>query len=251
MKPTKVYQEAVSKFTAVIGDEDQVAAVYLYGSMARGEIIPGKSDVDFWVFVKDDAFESKEAFIKLMAGLVQAGESLAQSDIPDFHAFCYYAESEANWLPACLVPNLQSDASSKLMLGSDRRPTMSSTAASRYTHKTSYFATMRRLMFLPLTPYLQMDTFNEKMTQHILGALKYVKYVAEAACAALSAYPGELAAIDKLGELLPEVETAVIQEIESYRVNYTPERDQPTLKPMLIKALNFIESVHLQLRSVA
>lgn len=251
MKPTKAYQEAVSKFTTIIHDVPLVDAVYLYGSMARGEIIPGKSDVDFWVFVKDDAFESKEAFTEMMTGLVQAGESLAQSDIPDFHAFCYYAASEANWLPACLVPNLQSDASSKLMLGADMRPAMSSTEASRYAHKTSYFATMRELMFLPLTPYLKLDTFNEKMTQHILGALKYVKYVAEAACAALSVYPGELAAIDKLGELLPEVETAVIKEIESYRVHYTPERDQQALKPMLIKALTFVETVHLQLRSVA
>ncbi len=249
MKPTKAYKEAVSKFTTVIADVPQVASVYLYGSMARGEIIPGKSDVDFWVFVKDDAFESKEAFTELMAGLVQAGESLAQSGIPDFHAFCYYAVSEANWLPACLVPNLKSDASSKLMLGSDIRPSMNSTKASRYAHKTSYFATMRQLIFLPLTPYLKMDIFNEKMTQHILGALKYVKYVAEAACAALSVYPGELAAIDKLGELLPEVETAVIKEIESFRVHYITERDQQALKPMLVKALNFVETVHIQLRN--
>mgnify|MGYP001378772419 CR=1 FL=1 len=249
MKPTEEYKSAVAEFTAVIGSVPEVAAVYLYGSMARGEIIPGQSDIDFWVFVHDEAFGNEADFDRMMNGLVEAGERLAQHNIPDFHAFCYYALSETNWLPAGLVPNLQSDASSKLILGKDVRSQMNSTDASRHTHKASYFADMRQYMFLPLTPYLQLDTFNEKVTRHVLGALKYVKYVAEAACAAMSAYPGEVGAIDKLNELLPPVDTAVIKEIESFRIHFTPERDQESLKTMLIKALTFVETVHIQLLS--
>lgn len=249
MKPTEEYISAVAEFATAIGGVAEVAAVYLYGSMARGEIIPGQSDIDFWVFVHDEAFDNEAEFDRMMNGLVQAGERLAQHNIPDFHAFCYYALSEANWLPAGLAPNLQSDASSKLICGKDVRSQMNSTDASRHTHKVSYFADMRQYMFLPLTPYLQLDTFDEKVTQHILAALKYVKYVAEAACAAMSAYPGELDAIGKLTELLPQVDTAVIKEVESFRVHFTPERDQELLKTMLIKALMFVETVHIQLRN--
>jgi predicted nucleotidyltransferase len=249
MKPTAEYKNALANFTAAIEEAPDVAAVYLYGSMAREEIVPGQSDIDFWVFVRDEAFADEAAFSKMLNGLAQAGACLAESNIPDFHAFCYYALSEANWLPAALVPNLQSDASSRLILGDDIRPRMSSSEASRYAHKTSYFADMRQHMFLPLTPYLQPVVLDEKAARQILGALKYVKYVAEAACAALAVYPGELEAINKLKELLPQVDTAVIKEIESFRIHYTAERDRDMLQVILLKALTFIESIHLQIRA--
>jgi hypothetical protein len=218
--------------------------------MARGTIVPGLSDIDFWVFVKDEAFFSKDAFVEMMGTLVRAGECLTNKGLPDYHAFCYYELSEAGRLPAGLVPNLKSDASSRLMVGDNIREQMGTSAASFFAHKTSYFADMRRLVFLPLTPYLRLEAeaIDEKAERYILGGLKYVKYAAEAGCAALSVYPGELAAIDKLKELLPEVETAVIREIESFRVNYTSEQDRGQLKTMLVKALNFVESVHIQLR---
>ncbi len=250
MKTIVDYKKAAAEFVATIKTSPDVAAVYLYGSLARGKIVPGLSDIDFWVFIKDEAFFSKDAFIKMMGTLIHAGECLANKGLPDYHAFCYYQLAEANRLPAGLVPNLQSDASSRLMFGDDIRKQMASSEASFFAHKMSYFADIRRHVFLPLTPYLQMETeaIDEKAESYILGGLKYVKFTAEAGCAALSVYPGELAAIDKLKDLLPEVETAVIREIESFRINYKPEQDREQLKTMLVKALNFVESVHVQLR---
>ena len=247
MKPTKVYVDAVSQFTKTIQDVPHIASVFLYGSMAREEIIPGYSDVDFWVILQDDAFANKKNFVETMAGLVESGELLANSGVPDFHAFCYYAASELDWLPAGLVPNLQSPRSSKVVVGTDVRAQMASTEASIYAHKMSYFADMRTQMFLPLTPYLAQMSFNEREEQHILLALKYVKYVAEAACASLNVFPGELDAITKLQELLPAVNTAVIHKIETFRIQYTAE-DKKNLKSILVSALNFVEAVHLQLR---
>lgn len=250
MKTITDYHEAAEEFVATLKKSPYVAAAYLYGSLARGEIVPGLSDIDFWVFIKDEAFTSKNTFIEMMESLIQAGERLASKGLPDYHAFCYYELSEARNLPAGLVPNLQSDASSRLMFGDNVREQMGSSAASFFAHKMSYFADMRRHVFLPLTPYLGLKTeaIDEKAERYILGGLKYVKYTAEAACAALSVYPGELGAIDRLKELLPEVETAVIREVEAFRVNYKPERERHQLIPMLAKALDFVESVHIQLR---
>ncbi len=248
MKPTEQYNDTLAQFVQTMRTP-QVKSCYLYGSMARDDIKPGQSDIDFWVFLDDEVFENKIAFRDVFETMVQAAKDLQESGLPIVHAFCYYAVGEAGWLPAALVPNLQSDVSSKLVIGDDLREQMGSTKASLYTHRTSYFTEMRQKMFHPLTPYLAKETYSEYEVAHILGALKYVKYLAEAACAALLMYPGELEAIPTLSETFPELDIHVIDEIEQYRMQYNHDRDHEKLHTMLLQALQFVESVHHNIRS--
>lgn len=248
MKPTAQYKETLAQFVQTM-NIPQVKSCYLYGSMARDDIKPGQSDIDFWVFLDDSVFADKTAFRDAFLTMAQAAKDLQRSGLPIVHAFCYYAFQEVGWLPAALIPNLRSEMSSKLVLGDDLRTQMACTQASLYTHKTSYFAEMRQKMFHPLTPYLAKEIYSEHEVAHILGALKYVKYLAEAACAALLLYPGEIEAIPTLGNTFPDLDIHVIAKIEQYRMNYDHDRDHKKLNGMLLQALQFVEFVHQHIRS--
>lgn len=242
------YQQTLAEFVQRIdqlGENGQ--SVLLYGSMARDDIIPGHSDLDFWVIVQEAAFHDLDRFQDMFDAFVQAGMALADSKLPVIHAFCYYADDELHLLPQALVPNLRAPRSSRIVWGRDMRPQMDSTPASRELHRTSYFMEMRQQVFLPLYPYLHKAALTAADCKQIVGSLKYIKYIAEAACAALDLWPGELAAISQLDTHLPQVDTRIIAIVEAFRTRTTPTYDPDEVQAMLRQALSFVEDVHAAL----
>ena len=216
------YENTLTKFIHEIGRlNNNGLSVLLYGSMARGDIIPGHSDLDFWVFLKKEALQNPARFREAYRAMVDAANVLADSGLPVIHAFCYYGESELLLLPQALVPNLRNEQSSRIVWGKDIRTQMGSTSASRTFYQTSYFVEMREQMFLPLAAYLG-KPLSEKDCRHIVGSLKYVKYVPEAACAALDLWPGELAAGQRLAEALPKLDMRIVAEVEAFRTGPNP-----------------------------
>lgn len=244
MPTTAVYEQALDNFVQTIGRlHENGRCVLLYGSMARGEVIPGHSDLDFWVILAGDVFREKTRFQQAFDVMVSACRELAASGLPVIHAFCYYGEDEIAWLPAALVPNLQSPRSSRIVFGDDVRAHMGSTAASHHLYRTSYFFEMRRHLFLPLTPYLRKGVLTEREVRHILGSLKYVKYLPEAACAALDLWPGEIDAIPRLAQEL-DVDVGVVARVEALRTRENPLADIEAVQATLRQALRFVEQVH-------
>ncbi len=139
------YEETLAEFSHFMAqDERSLRSVMLYGSMARGEVVPGHSDLDFWVFVRHESFADESRFSELLRRLTQAAQILADSGLPVIHAFCYYSDDELDWLPQALVPNLANDASSRVIVGDEIRAELSSTTASRALYRQSYFGEMRR-----------------------------------------------------------------------------------------------------------
>ena len=147
------------------------------------------------------------------------------------------------WLPAALVPNLQSPRSSRVVVGQDVRAEMSSTAASHHLYHTSYFFEMRRQLFLPLAPYLQKQALTEKEARYVLGSLKYIKYVPEAACAALDLWPGEIDAVPRLGQEL-DIDMGIVARVEALRTQESPLADLAAVQATLRQAMLFVEQVH-------
>ncbi|MCP5095967.1 MAG: nucleotidyltransferase domain-containing protein [Chloroflexi bacterium] len=241
----KAYEEALDAFTNTIsGLDENGRSVLLYGSMARKEIIPGHSDLDFWVFLQQDAFADRDRFSQAFGTMVAAGKQLLHSGLPVIHAFCYYNEDELDWLPKALVPNLQNEKSSRIIWGDDVRAQMSSTPASREFYRTAYFQEMRRQVFLPMIPFIFQDELNEKLCQMIVGGLKYVKYIPEAACAAFDEWPGEIAAVSRLGELLPHLDMELVRRVELFRTGTAPTAVSTTVQQFLKESLEFVEAVH-------
>lgn len=246
------YQQTLHAFTQKISElDDALLATFLYGSMARGDIVLGHSDLDFWVFVRQSVLADETQFKQVLSHMAECAKLLAQSGLPVFHAFCYYAEDEAQLLPSALVPNLQQEQSSRVIVGEDIRAQLGATAVSRTTHKAAYFAEMRFHIFHPLTPFIYKPDLSQKECGWVLGALKYIKYVAEAACVACDVWCGEQEALTQLGQLLPTIDASIIQQIEAFRTGPNPTDDPKKVHEMLLLALNFVEDVHTALNDRA
>ena len=251
MTPTiQDYENTLAAFTAAISrlGEDGLTA-FLYGSMARGDIVPGHSDLDFWVFLREATMTDEARFYQALEVMVDGAKLLANSGLPVIHAFCYYGEDEAGFLPAALIPNLQTDQSSRVVWGEDIRSQLGATAVSRKAYRSAYFVEMRQHIFHPLTPFIHKPDLTPKECEIIVGALKYVKYLAEAACAALDLWPSEQEAIPALAQALPQVDISIIDHVETFRVGPHPTADPERVRAMLIISLQFVESLYTALRS--
>ena len=242
------YEQTLKTYTAFMAQhEDTLRSVMLYGSMARGEVVPGHSDLDFWVFAKAANFADEATFSKLLTTLTEAAQILADSGLPVIHAFCYYADDELDWMPRALVPNLGNPASARTIVGDDIVGDLTSTPASRDAYRYSYFGEMRRQMFQPLAAFLGRTEFHEKEAKAIFAALKYVKYIPEAACAALDRWPGEQASLAILRQEMPEIDFSVADELLDHRLSGELLNNGPLLGSFLERALEMVEAVHWQL----
>jgi tRNA nucleotidyltransferase (CCA-adding enzyme) len=111
MKVTNVedYDRAVQEFVANmrrLGAD--VVSVLLYGSIARGSVVPGESDLlDAQVFLRDEVFQTKERFLNVLETMVESFQRLSRTGIP-FHPFLYFSLAEASCSPALYTENWQS-----------------------------------------------------------------------------------------------------------------------------------------------
>lgn len=240
------YQTAVENFAATIRSlSNHILSVFLYGSMARGDVIPGLSDLDFLVFLKTDVFTGKARFQQALTTMVEAGKQLKASGLPVIHAFCYYSQSEVAGLPApTLAPNLKSSQTSQIILGRDIRAQIESAAAGRHLYQTSYFFELRRSVFHPLTPYLRQNSLTKQDCEIIVGTLRYIKYLPEAACAALNIWTEEPQAISRLAAAAPDIDIKVLEQVEPLWSQDIDSLDRKELQTILQKVLGFVEQVH-------
>ena len=77
-----------------------LVSVYVYGSVARGNVRPGTSDVgDAYVFLRQRVLEDREAFLSAMRTMTEACRAMARSGLPA-HAHHYYGDQELRYVPA-------------------------------------------------------------------------------------------------------------------------------------------------------
>jgi predicted nucleotidyltransferase len=222
---------------------DKVVSVLLYGSMARGDIRPGQSDLmDAYVFLKEGVFEDKGDFLKTVEVMIGTCEKLVQSGLPFHHPFHYYGMDEVKRLPAVFLPTLRSDRSSCVILGEDIRPQMEASCAGHLVARTSFFE-VRRIFCLPLSRYLHKIPLTEQDRGEISARLTYTrKYVPLSACFALGIQVEESEAVAVLRRVT-DVDTDVIEQIESLQGHMDRKPDKE-IREILRKALEFVEALH-------
>ncbi|MEJ2746314.1 MAG: nucleotidyltransferase domain-containing protein [Anaerolineae bacterium] len=246
MKPTlDDYARAIDGFAERVGRlDDDVLAVFLFGSMARGEAIAGYSDLDFWIFLKTAVFTNESAFKQALHTIIAAHQYLADQGIPVSNAGCYYSQDKIKSLPATLTPNLQSTRASRLVWGQDIRQQMKTNPVSRYLHRAATFYEMRQQLYHPLTPYLKRKSLSEKERWHIFTGLQTIKYVPEAACAALDLWPGEHDAIATLSKALPDVDMGTVKRIKLFCAQEGAMAELTLLQDSLRETLVFVEQLN-------
>lgn len=239
------YAQAADAFVESLAPiKKEIKALYLFGSFARGEAVAGYSDLDFWLFFNPDLFQNDQRFTAAIRCLVSAMHQIHQSGIPVHNVCCYASAALIHQMPAMLVSNLKPERGCRLLMGEDIRPQMEADPASQKAHRAASFFEMRRQLYLPLSMFLQRDSISEKEQFIIFQSLQYVKYLPEAACAALNQWPGEVAARQTLQTLLPQIELSPIDEIRQYCIEQGPLAAWGTMKPKLHLALDFVEALN-------
>src|SRR5438477_12993298 len=100
VKTVQDYDLAVQEFLADMARlGEDVASVLLYGSIARGDVVAGESDLmDAHVFLQSEVFQEKARFLQCLEVMVISCQRLSQTGLP-FHPYHYFSLDEARLSP--------------------------------------------------------------------------------------------------------------------------------------------------------
>jgi len=243
------YRKAVEDFVDYLLDEtgEDLISVLLFGSLARGDAQPGRSDLlDAFVYF-NGLFEDKDRFIETLKIMVEACDRLSQTGLPYQHPFQYWSSEEIDSTPAMYLPLWQSDKHSRVLYGRDIRPEMKSLALNRATARVSFFEARR--MGHHLAAYLHKQELTELDRERILDGVKLLrKFVPPMACMVLDVWTNTVDAIPEIRRLLPGLDLDRIKGIEHFMRNYDAAAGDPEeAREALRTTLTFIEDLHDQI----
>lgn len=239
------YRRAHDAFVARLqACQADILSVFLFGSAARGEVEPGYSDLDYWVFLHDDVLADFTRFRRVLDALADASRAVRAAGIPVYNVCCYAGAARLGRLPAMLFANLAGTDNGRIVLGAEVRPRMAPNPASVWINRRGSFLAMRQQLYLPLTAYLQRAALQERERQQIFQALQFAKYLPEAACAALDLWPGAHRARASLAAALPGLDLAVLTAVKQLCIAHGPNAALADLLPMLRQLLALVEAIH-------
>lgn len=240
---TETYDQALANFVKGIRQvEDDIACVLLYGSMARGDMRVGESDIDLCIFIKKEVFGVRERFLRVVETIVEASNKLMESGLP-FQRCHYYGESELQSLDAKFCSIWGGDKTSKVVFGEDIRPRIGSTEAGRFIAATVFYEARRIL--LPLSAYLQKESLTEEERQAIFNDLLVIrKAMPQSACNALGIWPDTSDAFAELEHRLPHIDLDAFKKIESLRGRSVHHVEAGMLRQLLRDALLLVETLN-------
>ena len=226
--------------------KDDVDSVLLFGSMARGDVKPGSSDLmDAFIFFKPEVFRDRERYLRDLEVMVGACERLSMSGVY-FHPFLYCDNSDL--IGALFLPPLLSERASRLVFGKEMRHTIDGSPASRAYAQRVIFAVRRASH--RWTYFLRKPQLTKAECEVIVDELQDAKKMLPImSCMAMDIWPGEPDLIPELKKALPRVDTTVLENVKLLRDQ--PERfaDPEGLRPLLRDMLIFVEEVHDELLS--
>ena len=222
---------------------EDVRSVILFGSVARGDVIAGQSDMmDAYVFLRHGVFEDKARFLQALEVLSAAFDRIAEKAPGPFHPFFYWDERD----PVPATFNYELTAVSKVLLGDDIRDRIESTAPSRRAAHTAFFE-MRRLG-APMMVYLRKKELTEDECQAIFRVLIGIRRdLPISACMALNIWVGQQDALRELKKALPGLDTEAIESIAMLQRQPQPAADPEQVRSVLKQVVGFVEELNNRL----
>ena len=226
--------------------KDDVDSVLLFGSMARGDVKPGRSDMmDAFIFFKPGVFRDRQRYLRNLEVMVGSCERLSLSGVY-FHPFLYCDNSDL--ISALFLPPLLSERASRLVFGKEMRHTIDGSPASRAYAGRVFFSTRRaahKMTYLLRKPQLT-EAECEAIFEELQDAKKYLPLMA---CMAMDIWPGEPDLIPELKKALPMVNTTVLENVKLLRDQPEMFTDPESLRQLLRDMLTFLEELHDELLS--
>jgi predicted nucleotidyltransferase len=235
------YQRAADGLVADVSKiGDDVAGVILYGSLVRGDIRPGQSDImDAFVFLRNEIFQDKPRYLNALDVMVEATVRLSSYGIP-MHPFFYW--DDVSPMPALFYLTFVSDKSSKPVLGADLRSRLRCSPVSVAFARNIFFDFRRQghhgVIFLAKEEW---DDRDIARVRNILTSAK--KYLVMMSCWALDLWvplPETIAALQKK---LPHIDLSVLGKIETALAS-ADSPDVERLREIFIQTFDLIEDLH-------
>lgn len=223
---------------------DEVVSVVRFGSAARGEISPGKSDiVDAYVFLRPDVFDTQDRYTRVLHSFVETCQWLSATGIPYHHAFHYHGLDEAGNLPAGYIGAATGDESSDIIFGEDIRQRLGSSLAGREVMKTGFF-TIAALL-LRHAHLLDQETLDEQEARSTASSMTaWCKHLAQLACLALGHELAGQEALRYLASELPQADLGVLEEVRTLRDRVDPAREPEQVRDLLRQVLALVDVLH-------
>lgn len=241
------YQAALEDVLAVLrgGLGEDLVSVLLYGSMARREVKPGRSDLlDAYVYLADEVFDDKERFFRALETMVAACDGLARSGLPYKHPFQYWSRGESGHAPAVYLADWRSDERSRLVFGEDLRPQIRSPESALAVARLSFMQARR--MGHDWACFLAQPELTAPDCQEIReGVQMLMKFLPTLACASLGIWTHAGRALPELLKALPGLDAASAAGLDAFvRDGATAAAGAEELREVLRRTLDFIEDLH-------
>jgi predicted nucleotidyltransferase len=239
------YERALEGFIAdVQAMDDNAESLMLFGSMARGEVNPGQSDImDAYIVLRPEVFEEKERFVASLESMLKSCDRLGSTGIP-FHPFAYISSDEVEYLPARAFSLFPFKPLTKIVWGTDVLSRITDTETNHLLNRTRFFEA-RIIVHFQLARYLYKQSFTKQEWQEMIPVLLAAKKNSYMAYMALTnRTPDKLSPIEELEELLPGLNTSVIKRVNALKENLGSMPDAEEIRSLVKDAMLFIEELH-------
>jgi hypothetical protein len=220
MTPTlEEYWRAVDSFVTAMGRlGDDVRGILLWGSLARGDVVPGQSDLlDALVVVRRGLLEQPADFARVVLQILAACAPLTESGLPMAHPPMLYREEELGDFDPVFGPTLVAPDASRLLAGEDLRPRVRFSDEGQAAARCAFFSMRRRFLdrLAVFLPPLALSEPHQKMLFDRLVDLR--RSFPVMACAALGRPVSQTQALADLRQALPDLDFSLFDEIAALR----------------------------------
>lgn len=232
--------DSFKKSCASLGDD--VVSLLLYGSLARGDVTPGRSDIlDAVVVLRSEVLEDEQRFYDALKVMLDANRDLSVSGLP-FHPFHYFTKEEmGRCYSARYIESWQSNRFSQVLAGEDIRAQIRSVDSDLSFTRGCFFGARRTFQRLwrsrnrPRDDHWKNDVLRE--------ITRFVKIIPLLACFACEAPVDASQAIDMIGTLLPEIGAEPFRFLDEFRRDESARLSIAQVESALLKTLKLNEAL--------
>ena len=238
------YDRALEGFIDDVRTMEGAESLLLFGSMARGGVKPGVSDLmDAYIVLRPEVFEEKERFQATLQIMMQACDRLQATGLP-FHPFGYIGSDEVEYLPAKAFSIFPFEPFTKVVWGTDVLSAIRGKTTNHFLNSTRFYEGRTFVQF-HLARYLHKEVLTEQDCQLVIEVLLAVKKDTYMAYMALmDKSPATMEPIKELEQALPGLDTSVLKRIEILKDNLNSPPDAADLRRLVVDALLFMEDTH-------
>jgi predicted nucleotidyltransferase len=244
------YTNEVNLFLEAISElDDDLCSVILYGSLVKGTVRPGLSDLlDAVVVVQSRLLADESSYYRTVDLMLSICSRLEATGAP-FHPFHYFALDPPGWSAVALyVPTWTSDRYSRIVAGTDVRPLLRTSDLELRYMRGWYFGMShwfrRRAFFLSAV-------LNRQEGAHgVLPALReFTRNHPQFACFACNRPIDRAEALDEIAVLFPNVDIDSLQRLSEKAESALTDISTQDARRLLNEGLRLNESLYQSVAS--